>query len=289
MKLLLAAICVVSIASVFPQSVAMSAQIQPPADLGTQVREVFAVKCVQCHGPTVLRPKGKFGYILDLGRVAQNAKILVPFNPAASKLWTQIDDGDMPPDDAKAGQLSDAEKQLIHLWVEAGAPAPLTPSLAAASTAISPDPQAQPLPKRILQLLGKLHVLVIHFPIALIAAAAIAESVWIFQKRAGMSPAVRFCVLLGAAGAIVAAVLGWIHASYGGFGAESGHDLQLHRWLGTAATLGAVLAAVASELDTFVGRRSLLFRGVLFASAAVVGAAGHFGGMLVYGSDFFRF
>jgi uncharacterized membrane protein len=138
-------------------------------------------------------------------------------------------------------------------------------------------------------LLGKLHVLVIHFPIALIAAAAIAESIWIFQRRPGMSPAVRFCVLLGAAGAVVAAVLGWIHASYGGFGADAGHDLMLHRWLGTAATLGAVLAAVASEWDAFVGRRSLLFRGVLFASAAVVGAAGHFGGMLVYGSDFFRF
>jgi len=282
-------VCLATLATYLPfTSPAANAAPQQVPDLGSQVRGIFAAKCVECHAATLHRPKGKFGYILDLKRVAANPKIVVPFHPETSKLWTQIDEGDMPPDDAKEGSLTPAEEHLIHLWVEAGAPAPLTISASAATVAV-PDAPAEPLPRRILQLLGKLHVLVIHFPIGLLAAAAIGESWWIWKKYPGRSPFVRFCVMRGGAGAIVAAILGWIHATYGGFGADAGQAMMLHRWLGTTAAVGAVVTLGLSEWDEIRKHRSLLFRGVLFASAAIVGAAGHFGGMLVYGSDYFRF
>ncbi|HSU65767.1 MAG TPA: hypothetical protein VLJ39_02745 [Tepidisphaeraceae bacterium] len=272
-----------------PVSFAATPAAQPnPPDLGTQVRRVFADKCVECHSPGLSHPKGKFGYVLDLSRVAANPKIVVRFDPAASKLWKQIEDGDMPPDDAEAGPLTDPQKRLIHLWVEAGAPAPLTaqidPVVASEPLVVAP----QSMLTRTLRMIGKLHVLIIHFPIALLAAAAIAESWRIWTGRKGQSPVVRFCVLTGAAAAIVAAAVGWIHASYGGFGADSSQALMLHRWLGTAAGIGAVVTAAACEWDVLRERRTVLFRGILFASAAMVGAAGHFGGMLVYGADFFR-
>jgi mono/diheme cytochrome c family protein len=267
---------------------AIAATPHRPPDLGTQVRTLFAAKCVECHAAKLQRPKGKFGYVLDLKRIAANPKFVVPFDPEASKLWTQIEDAEMPPDDAKEGSLTEAEEHLVRLWVEAGAPAPLTASLAAESVAATLDQTTPTLATRLLQLLGKLHVLVIHFPIALLAAAAIGESWWMWKRYPGMSPFVRFCVLLGGAGAIVAAVLGWIHASYGGFG-NSGQAMMLHRWLGTTAAVGALLTLAASEWDVIRRHRSVLFRGVLFASAAIVGAAGHFGGMLVYGNDFFHF
>jgi hypothetical protein len=48
-----------------------------------------------------------------------------------------------------------------------------------------------------------------------------------------------------------------------------------------------VVAALVSEIDTYRRRRSLLFRLVLFAAALLIGAAGHFGGSLVHGDDFF--
>lgn len=259
-----------------------------PADLGTRARDVFAAKCVECHSPALAHPKGKFGYVLDLNRLAANPKLVVRFDPARSKLWKQIEEGEMPPDDARAGPLTPEEKGLVRLWIEAGAPPALSASLETAGprelAAVAPAPPF----RRLWRLVGKLHVLIVHFPIALLAAAALAESWRIWARRVGPSPVVRFCVLLGAAGAVAAAAAGWIHASSGGFGAEAGGALALHRWLGTAAAAGALATAAACEWDVFRGRRTVLFRGVLFASAALVGAAGHFGGMLVYGNDFFN-
>src|SRR5690242_13521214 len=38
-------------------------------DLGGDVLRVFAAKCAGCHGPNLPKPKGRFGYVLDLRRV----------------------------------------------------------------------------------------------------------------------------------------------------------------------------------------------------------------------------
>lgn len=100
-------------------------------------------------------------------------------------------------------------------------------------------------------------------------------------------PPVRFCVLLGAAGSALAAALGWLHGDFGGYGAASPLLLGLHRWLGTLGSCSAVVAAVASEIDSRRCRRCLLFRLTLFAAALLIGAAGHFGGTMIHGDDFF--
>ena len=269
------------------------------ADVGSEVREIFAVKCTQCHSADLPRPKGKFGYVLDLPRVAANPRLIVPSDPAHSKLWQQIESGDMPPDDAKAGPLSDSEKQTIRSWIEAGAPGPALsprqadsklPELAFGQTSLQiPRVHTLSFGRRLLRLAGKLHVLVIHFPIALIAAAAGVESWWMMRRSPGMSPLVRFCILCGAAGALLAAVLGWIHAPFSGYESSASGLLLLHRWAGVIAAAGAVVAAALSELDGVRGRRSMLFRATLFATALLIGVTGHLGGSLVYGDDFFRF
>jgi hypothetical protein len=44
---------------------------------------------------------------------------------------------------------------------------------------------------------------------------------------------------------------------------------------------------VAAEIDSRRGRRSPFFLLMLFAAALLIGAAGHFGGSLVHGEDFF--
>jgi uncharacterized membrane protein/mono/diheme cytochrome c family protein len=270
-------------------SVPSRAVAAPGAGLGDQARNALAAKCAECHSSRLSHSTRKFGYVLDVKRLASNPRLVVPFHPRASRLWTKIEDGDMPPNDARAGDLTDAEKRSIRRWIEAGAPPALTPAPMDAMAGALADAHSLTLARRILREIGRLHVLVVHFPIALLAAAAIAESWWAWRGRAVISPVVRFCVVFGALGAIAAGVLGWIHASFGGFGTDSGQVLMLHRWLGTAAAAGAVVTALAGEWDVFRNRRSVLFRGVLFTSALLVGVAGHFGGMLVYGSDFFRF
>ena len=55
-------------------------------DLASRVRAAFSAKCAGCHGPDLRKPRGKFGYVLDLGRVAANPKLVVPGQPAESKL-----------------------------------------------------------------------------------------------------------------------------------------------------------------------------------------------------------
>jgi hypothetical protein len=231
--------------------------------------------------------------VLDLGRVAGNPKLVVPFRPEESKLWTLLRDGDMPPEDTPGGPLSAAEKEAVRAWIAAGGPtAPAPPTAGPPSpTAAAPEgrtsgPGETASGKRALRWLGKLHIPLIHFPVALLLAAALGELWSAWRGGRAPSPAVRFCVLLGAGGAVSAALLGWLHADFGGYGA--GPALRLHRWVGTATGLCAVAIALLSERDARRGRRSRLFRALLGIGTLLVGAAGHFGGVLVHGEDFFN-
>lgn len=90
------------------------------------VLAVFSAKCAGCHGPQLARPEGRFGYILDLGRVANNPELVVPLAPDESELWEHIRRDEMPPADAPNGPLSMAEKDVIRAWIAAGAPAQTT-------------------------------------------------------------------------------------------------------------------------------------------------------------------
>jgi hypothetical protein len=94
-------------------------------------------------------------------------------------------------------------------------------------------------------------------------------------------------VLLGAAGAVSAAGLGWLHA-FGGAGADLPQVLFLHRWLGTVVGAWALGTALLSEVDVHSGKRSRRFRFMLFLGALLVGVVGHLGGTLVYGEDYFK-
>ncbi|HXE51651.1 MAG TPA: DUF2231 domain-containing protein [Tepidisphaeraceae bacterium] len=264
-------------------SAIQAAQV-PPA-VPDEVRLVFSAKCGQCHSERLTNPKGHFGYVTNLRRVAGNSKILVPFDAERSKLWQEIEDEDMPPDNAKAGPLTDAEKGLIRWWIDAGAPAPQTSSSDPAPVAQTPRrPMARG--ERLLRFAGRFHVVVVHFPIALLVAAALAEGWFMWLGRSGTSEAVRYCVLLGAIGAVAAAALGWVRAPFVGF-AGAGQTLLLHRWAGTAAGGLAVIATVLSERDVLRSRKSGAFRAALFLCALLVGVAGHLGGTLVHGDGFF--
>src|SRR5436853_2176291 len=93
----------------------------PAGDLAADVRTVFAAKCAGCHGPDLAKPKGRFGYVLDLARVAGNREMVVPGAPDESELWELVHRGEMPPDDSPAGPLTADQKETVRAWIAAGA------------------------------------------------------------------------------------------------------------------------------------------------------------------------
>ena len=251
--------------------------------LASEVRAIFAVKCVECHGANLDRPKGKFGYVLDLVRVAANPKMIVPGNPKKSELYQMVLYDEMPGKGNTTGPLTPGQKDVVRRWVEAGAPVP---------TANESAPAAKPLTlgRRIVRDIGQFHPLTTHFPIALLMVAVPAELIWTLTRKDSWKTTVRYCVTLGAASAVVTAALGWCDAVFSNHTGTAAQVLLWHRWLGTATAVWAVLMATVSEVAHKRGNpRSLryLFRVTLFVGVALVGVAGYLGASLIYGLNHF--
>jgi uncharacterized membrane protein len=136
-------------------------------------------------------------------------------------------------------------------------------------------------------LIGKLHPLLLHFPIGLVLAAAAAELLAILTQGAAWRAVAIANVRAGAAVAVLTAIAGWglTSATF----VESSRLLEWHRWMGVSGAVAAIGAAMASaRLDARSPRSVSVYQAALFAAAALIGAAGHLGGMLVWGVDFLR-
>jgi mono/diheme cytochrome c family protein len=90
-------------------------------DLPAEVLGVFRSKCTGCHGPDLPKPKGRFGYVLDLERLAGDREKIVPGRPAESELWELVDRDEMPPPDSPQGPLTPKQKEVIRDWIASGA------------------------------------------------------------------------------------------------------------------------------------------------------------------------
>ena len=93
-------------------------------------------------------------------------------------------------------------------------------------------------------LIGKLHPLLVHFPIALVLAAAAAELVVITNPRTAWRSAAVANIRAAAALGVVTAITGWWFASSPLV--DPSTSLQWHRWLGLAGAAGAIGAALLS-------------------------------------------
>src|SRR5258708_1556027 len=135
-------------------------------------------------------------------------------------------------------------------------------------------------------LTGRFHPLLVHFPIALVLIAAVAELVSLTTRFPEWHVVAVANIRAAAACAVASAGAGWILAS--SRIVEPSSALEWHRWLGSAAAVAAVAAALATaDMDRFP-RRWWLYRIALFWAAALVAVAGHFGAVLVWGADFLR-
>ena len=131
-------------------------------------------------------------------------------------------------------------------------------------------------------LIGRLHPLLLHFPIGLVLAAAAAELLAIRTQRAPWRAVAIVNLRAGAAMALLTALAGWalISAPF----VEASRLLEWHRWLGAFAAATAVAAALAStRLDAGSRRALVVYRAALFLAAILIAVAGHLGGTLVWG------
>ncbi len=132
--------------------------------------------------------------------------------------------------------------------------------------------------------LGKFHPAAVHFPIALLLVAALAELISMRFNPAFFRDAARFSLWVGAVGAVGAAILGWL---YGGFRLTDAETiLTIHRWNGTGIAALALLTLWMQERRVrTLPARSGLYRASLFVTALLVGLNGYLGGLMVYGPE----
>ena len=125
--------------------------------------------------------------------------------------------------------------------------------------------------------LHNLHPVSVHFPIALLIAAALIEALGAARGGWRSDAAVRVMAVAGAIGAGVAALLGWYHTGlwFGG-----GGTIWWHRWIGTALVPLSILTAwLAAREGSRTGLRLLLA-----LTAATVAVQGYLGGELGHGA-----
>ena len=139
-------------------------------------------------------------------------------------------------------------------------------------------------------LLAKFHPILVHFPIAGVFFAFFLQMGGFLFKKKDVRFSVRLTLILSTIFAWIAALSGWLNASSRSFGVEELHLLSTHRWL-AVGTCVSLLVCTLLHCRTFrsEGRLYAAFMLMLVLSISLVSLTGHFGGMLVFGAEYFKF
>jgi uncharacterized membrane protein len=136
-------------------------------------------------------------------------------------------------------------------------------------------------------IIGRLHPLLIHFPIVLVFVAVAAEIAAVLRSDGRWRWVAVRNLRAAAVFSLLAAVAGWRLAATGDV--EATALLEWHRWLGTAGATVTAAAAATTWLDRRWGSPAVwTYRIALLGAAGLVGIAGHLGGLLVWGVNYFR-
>ncbi len=133
----------------------------------------------------------------------------------------------------------------------------------------------------VLQFFGRLHPLILHLPIGILALAFLMEWMSRYDKYAALKEAVGFALALGWWSALVACISGYILSREGGYSAGL---IQQHQWLGIAtATTSLIVLLLHKNKDSNYGKAYFPTFGILLL---LLGATGHQGGSITHGSEF---
>lgn len=257
-----------------------SPSTQDARDRAAAVAELFAERCSRCHSPGSDTPKATrhWADARDIAGTVQNKDLIVAGEPDSSDLFLAISFEDMPPPDSEVAPLSDVEKALIADWIRDGAPVPATLETEPAIASLEADTRGW-MQRPLTRWLSHFHPMVVHFPVALLVSALIAELLARLSKSSGMRAAASFCLTIGALSALPTVGLGWLLAANT---SHHGEVLFWHRWLG-------VSTAMLSLVALWAGRgRPRLRLALLVAIVALVSATGHLGANMSYGADWLQ-
>lgn len=125
---------------------------------------------------------------------------------------------------------------------------------------------------------GRLHPMIVHFPISLIIVALMLE---IFQRMRGnksLTEAIRVIIYLGTISAVIAVIFGLLLSNTDDV---TGDLLPIHQWTGIATMVLSILTSIAASRRQF----QIEF-GLLVTTVILVSVAGHYGALLTHGDDY---
>ena len=230
-----------------------------------KVHPIFVEHCHECHANG--RSKGglSIATLHDFLEGGNEGIVLIPGDITKSALipsirWEAHDEElNMPP----KKRLSDDEVATLTKWVDMGAPWPL-------SNAAMPA-ESTPIPKSKPPLIGRVHPVIVHFPIACLLLAVLAESLVVMRGNT-WRPVTAFLLIIGTTAALAAVISGtWLAE-------DMTAAVERHQIVGWVTLISATVTCGL----LFIGRRWPL-RIALIVTAAAAGLAGHLGGDLVYG------
>ena len=137
---------------------------------------------------------------------------------------------------------------------------------------------------------GRFHPLSVHFPIALLLVAALLEGIAWKTGSKTFHELSKINLYIGTLGALLAAPLGWAAAANTNLSSpELLETLDIHRWTGTATAIWGVFCAWIASQSARNKQFLISYRATLLVGALLVSISGHFGGMLVFGANYFKF
>jgi uncharacterized membrane protein len=141
------------------------------------------------------------------------------------------------------------------------------------------------------ELLGRLHPVVLHFPVALLVVGSALELFRCFRDSPFLAQAVRGLFGLGAIAAFLAVGSGWLLAAHEHIRSDQRSILEFHRWIGLAAAVWAVAAWLSARTwgDAKSAQQVWGRRIVAVVTLVLITVASHIGAALVWGNDWFSF
>lgn len=134
--------------------------------------------------------------------------------------------------------------------------------------------------------LAPFHAVVLHFPIGFLTMVCVLEMYRMWRPSAELKPVTKLTLWLSFLSGIVAAALGILRATGGGYEV---HEVESHRWTGIAVVVAMLLALVVQRVafrDAAKAVVIVVYRGLLAITLVLLVIAGHVGGNLTHGSKY---
>jgi uncharacterized membrane protein len=140
----------------------------------------------------------------------------------------------------------------------------------------------------VIDAVGRFHPLLVHFPIALVVTALVAEVLYALRKNQDFGTAALFLITAAAWTSVPAFLAGFAAAAGAAFDSDLAGALVVHRFAGVAAPMLAFIAAGMGHSTRRSGQvwEQMVYRAFLGLAAVAVGVAGLYGGRLVHGAGY---